>query len=231
MSAIVDRLPTVAEIDARIEAERVVEGQVTERLGAVRREYAAAHAKWEQEALDAELAGKRVPVRPEQPDDTISTLALERVRGSIRGLVQARLRAVVDGAETVHEQSTSEILAVLEEAAPYVEALKALLPRLRAATSAVDAVADARQALDPQQTTPRRHVPRIDLTALLAAVGGGPAVLLSGRDPLPARRLGFADRRGMDDPENAADVAQTVTESPATRQSVSVQATARGATP
>lgn len=226
---IVDSLPAVVEIDAEIDSERARESAVMERAAKVRQEHARAHARWESEAVEAELSGKRVPKAPVPPDMTVSDLAIQRVRANVERLVKARMRAIVDAADPVWEQAYAEVAAVTEEARPLVEALQALVPRARAATAAVDAVTDARQATDTLQRTTLRKSLGVDVSALLAAVGAGPAVLLAGRDPRPERVLGFQQGATLGEQGAQPETRQTVTQSTAGAESVTVVKTSRGA--
>ncbi|MGJ9414227.1 hypothetical protein ACHAAC_16105 [Aeromicrobium sp. CF4.19] len=232
MSDISDALPAVAAIDAKIQAERERESEVTERIRERGQKYHREHARWTERAIEAELDGKQPPKEPQPPDTVRSNMAVERIRATIDALIRDRFHAIVDGADVVHEQATAEVEAALADAYPHVEALQTLLPRVRAATSAVDSVADARQQTSAHRTVTRRTVSSVDLGALLAAVSGGADVLLDNRDPRPPRPLGFTAREGMDEPQTDTDAPTgSVTESPGPDQSVTVRSTNRGATP
>lgn len=189
MSRIVDALPAVVEIDATIEGLRQRERDLVARTAKARAKHHAAYAKWEAEAVEAELDGRTAKAPPEPPPDGGRNLAMGRLRVDIEQAIRDRHRTIVEHADEIRATVDEEGAEILSEARPLVESLTELVTRLRGVAAAVDEIADARAAIDTRQTRERRP-PTVDILGLLNALDAGLAVVLDGRDPRPARTLG-----------------------------------------
>lgn len=191
MSRIVDELPAVIEIDARIAHLRQQEHDLADRTAQASQRYRRAYAKWEREAVDLELSGKTAKPPPKPPSDHARNIVMPKLRADIERAITDRRRAIIEHADEIRIAVDEQGAAILDEARPLVECLIDLVARLRGIAAAVDEIGDARQALDSRQTTPQRRPPVVDLAGLLHALDAGMSVVVDGRDPRPARTLGM----------------------------------------
>ena len=220
MSTVTDRQPEVVKIDAQIAKTREQERKILDKAAEAGAKYRAAYAKWEAEAVDAELAGREPKAAPTPPDETTRALVIQRLRAEIDGLIVERRRAIIRAADKIRSEVVKEASQIVEQSIAPREDLHDLTRQLRAVVGALDDVTDARQSLDTRQTTPQRRPPVVDLAALVYAVDNGLDSLIEGREHRQPRTLGIQPGSTLAVPPPEKSHATPQPAEPATRVNV-----------
>ncbi|AWB90865.1 hypothetical protein [Aeromicrobium chenweiae] len=227
MSTVTDRQPEVIAIDARIAKAREQERTLADKSAKAATKYRAAYAKWEAEAIAAELAGKDPKPAPPPPDETTRRLVMQRLRAQIDRDIVERRRAIVSAADTIREGVEREAAEIVAGARGPLEELREAALVLRRLIGALDEIADARQSLDPYQATPLRRPPVVDLSTLVGAIDHGLSAVLEGRDTHERRTLGVQSGSTLDVPPTEGR--EPASETTPTTVAVGIVRTAHGA--
>jgi hypothetical protein len=200
VTAIIDQLPAVVEIDERIKRLREQERRIVEKSSKRRQQYQRDRARWEQQALADELDGKSAKPPPKPPDDTVRNIVLGQIRSEIEQALRARRAAIVDAEPEIRDKVEQETSDLIARAVQPVADLREVVGQVRNVVRALDDLADARQGNDPMRTTPQRRPPVVDVDALVHAVDHGIEAVLAGRDPRIPRELGMQPGSTLHEP-------------------------------
>lgn len=226
MSTVTDRQPEVVAIDAEIEKTREQERIIAEKSAKIGAKYRADYAKWEADAVAAELAGKDPKPAPTPPDETTRNRIMQRFRAEIDQLIVQRRRAIVSAAETIRAEVEREATEIVAAARAPLTELREAYVSLRSLVASLDEIADARQSLDGYQRTPQRRPPAVDFAALIGAVDHGVGTVLDGRESRDPRTLGV-QRSNLNIPPSEAR--EPAPESTGTTAAIRSVRTSRGA--